>query len=255
MLPRAGWGTVLVPCAAVLWPAVAAAQAAAAEGVADRPLVLLVALAAMALLPFVLMMVTSFVKLAVVLSIVRSAIGTPNIPPTAVITGLAIILTVYVMAPVGAEIYAQAKPVVDQSKGKPFLSPSTVDLAVRAAEKAKEPIRRFLLKHSQEKDRTMLLEIARRMRPPAEQPQVRGEDFLVVVPAFVLSELKAAFQIGFILFVPFLVIDMVVSNILMALGMHMLSPTTVALPFKLLLFVLVDGWHLVTRGLVLGYGG
>lgn len=232
-----------------------AEPAAAAGSVADRPLVLLVALAAMALLPFVLMMVTSFVKVAVVLSIVRSALGTPSMPPTAVITGLAIILTVYVMAPVGAEVYREAKPVVEASRGKPLLSGATVDLAVQAADRAKEPIRNFLLRHSHEKDRAMLLEIARGFRPAGERAQVTERDFLVVVPAFVISELKEAFQIGFILFVPFLVVDMVVSNILLALGMHMLSPTTVALPFKLLLFVLVDGWHLITRGLVLGYGG
>lgn len=239
---------------AVFAPATAAAQTAG-EGVSDRPLVLLVALAALSLLPFVLMMITSFVKIAVVLSIVRSALGTPNMPPTAVITGLSIILTVYVMAPVGLEVYRQAQPVVEASRGKPLVSAATIDLALRAADKAKEPVRRFLEKHSHDKDRAMLLEIARRMRPAIEAESVAPNDFLVLVPAFVISELKEAFQIGFILFVPFLVLDMVVSNILLALGMHMLSPTTVALPFKLLLFVLVDGWYLITRGLVLGYGG
>jgi type III secretion protein R len=238
--------------AAALWPAVAAAQSTPSFG--DRPLVLLVALAAMALLPFLLMMVTSFVKIAVVLSIVRSALGTPNMPPTAVITGLAIILTVYVMVPVGIDVYQAAKPVVEGSKGRPLLSATTIDLALQAADRAKEPVRKFLRRHSHDKDRAMLLDIARRLRPAAEQAQVAENDFLVLVPAFVISELKEAFQIGFILFVPFLVIDMVISNILLALGMHMLSPTTVALPFKLLLFVLVDGWHLITRGLVLGYG-
>jgi len=249
MRARGGWGCALGAAGAVLAaPAIALAQAAP-EGI------LLVAPAALALLPFVLMMVTSFVKVAVVLSIVRSALGTPNMPPTAVITGLAVILTIYVMVPVGMEVYREAKPVVDASKGKSLLSGATVELAVRAADKAKEPIRKFLLLHSREEDRAMLLSIARRMRPAPEQAEVSGRDFLVVVPAFVISELREAFQIGFILFVPFLVIDMVVSNILLALGMHMLSPTTIALPFKLLLFVLVDGWHLITRGLVLGYGG
>jgi type III secretion protein R len=253
---RPKWVLALAPALFLLAaPAVAAAQAAAApQSFGDRPLVLLVALAALALVPFLLMMITSFVKIAVVLSIVRSALGTPNMPPTAVITGLAIILTVYVMVPVGVDVYQAAKPVVEASKGRTLFSGATVDLALQAADRAKEPIRQFLVKHSHEKDRAMLLDIARRMRPAAAQAQVSGTDFLVVVPAFVISELKEAFQIGFILFVPFLVIDMVISNILLALGMHMLSPTTVALPFKLLLFVLVDGWHLITRGLVLGYG-
>jgi type III secretion protein R len=250
-------GVLSVVCVAIgAWPGIAAAQAApSADGFADRPLVLLVALAALSLLPFLLMMITSFVKVAVVLSIVRSALGTPNMPPTAVITGLAIILTVYVMAPVGMEVYREAQPLVETSKGRPLLSAGTIDLALRAADRAKEPVRKFLERHSHEKERTMLLDIARRMRPAADAAALTGRDFIVLVPAFVLSELKEAFQIGFILFVPFLVIDMVVSNILLALGMHMLSPTTVALPFKLLLFVLVDGWYLITRGLVLGYGG
>lgn len=230
-----------------------AAFAQAADAASDRPLVLIVALAALSLLPFVLMMITSFVKVAVVLSIVRSALGTPNMPPTAVITGLAIILTVYVMSPVGMEVYREAQPIVDGARGKPLVSAATIDLALRAADKAKEPVRRFLEKHSHEKDRAMLLEIARRMRPAADAALVTPRDFLVLVPAFVISELKEAFQIGFILFVPFLVLDMVVSNILLALGMHMLSPTTISMPFKLLLFVLVDGWYLIAKGLVVGY--
>jgi len=161
---------------------------------------------------------------------------------------------VYVMAPVGAEVYREASPMVESSRGKPLMSAATIDLALKAADKAKEPVRRFLERHSHEKDRAMLLDLAKRMRPPKDAAEITNRDFLVLVPAFVLSELKEAFQIGFILFVPFLVLDMVVSNILLALGMHMLSPTTVALPFKLLLFVLVDGWYLITRGLVLGYG-
>lgn len=238
------------------WPSAAWAQAApAADSFADRPLILLVALAALSLLPFVLMMITSFVKVAVVLSLVRSALGTPNMPPTTVITGLAIILTVYVMAPVGMEVYREAAPLVDSSRGKPLMSSSTIDLALRAADRAKEPVRRFLEKHSHTRDRAMLFDLAKRMRPEKDAAALSDRDFLVLVPAFVISELKEAFQIGFIIFVPFLVIDMVISNILLALGMHMLSPTTVALPFKLLLFVLVDGWYLITRGLVLGYGG
>ena len=238
------------------WPGAAWAQAApVADSFADRPLILLVALAALSLLPFVLMMITSFVKVAVVLSLVRSALGTPNMPPTTVITGLAIILTVYVMAPVGMEVYREAAPLVDSSRGRPLMSSGTIDLALRAADRAKEPVRRFLEKHSHTRDRAMLFDLAKRMRPAKDAESVSDRDFLVLVPSFVISELKEAFQIGFIIFVPFLVIDMVISNILLALGMHMLSPTTVALPFKLLLFVLVDGWYLITRGLVLGYGG
>jgi type III secretion protein R len=120
-------------------------------------------------------------------------------------------------------------------------------------DRAKEPMRSFLLKHSTLKDRNMFFALARRMRPPQDKGQIGEKDFMVVIPSFVISELKQSFQIGFILFVPFIVIDMVVANILLALGMHMLSPTTISMPFKLLLFVLVDGWYLITKGLVISY--
>ena len=111
----------------------------------------------------------------------------------------------------------------------------------------------FLTKHSDEKNADMLYRVAYRMRDPTDREDLRKDDFVILTPSFVITELTEAFQIGFIIFIPFIVIDMVVSNILMALGMQMLSPTTISLPFKILLFVLVDGWYLITRGLVLGY--
>jgi len=122
-----------------------------------------------------------------------------------------------------------------------------------AADKAKEPLREFLLKHASPRDRSLFHAMALRMRTPAERTGLSDRDFLVLVPAFLASELRRAFEIGFLLFIPFLVVDMVTSNLLLALGMHMLSPTTVSLPFKLLLFVLADGWQLVLRGLVESY--
>ncbi len=224
-------------------------------GVANKPLVLMAALAAMAMIPFVLIMVTSFVKIAVVLSIVRQAIGTQQIPPTQVITGLAIILTVYIMMPVGLEIYHQSEDILNKGKGPGLakMADFTVDTVINVIREGQHPLRRFLIKHAHLKDRDMFFKIAWKMRKPRDRATLTDEDFAIIVPAFVISELKEAFQIGFILFVPFLVIDMVVSNILMALGMQMLSPTTISLPFKILLFVLVDGWYLITRGLVLGY--
>ena len=118
---------------------------------------------------------------------------------------------------------------------------------------ARDPMRKFLIRHSHLKDRAMFFSMAKRLRTPEDRQGVGPEDFSVIVPSFVISELKEAFQIGFIIFVPFLVIDMVVANILMALGMQMLSPTTISLPFKLLLFVIIDGWYLITKGLVIGY--
>jgi type III secretion protein R len=226
------------------------------ESITNRPFVLMTAIAILAMVPFVLIMVTSFVKIAVVLSIVRQAIGTQQIPPTQVITGMAIILTVYIMAPVGLQIWhGSQKHIVKSQKGnqKTYWTDWTVDRIVDLAKDAQHPLRQFLVQHAHAKDRDMFYRIAWRMRQPRDRETLTDADFSVIVPAFVTSELKEAFQIGFILFVPFLVIDMVVSNILMALGMQMLSPTTISLPFKILLFVLVDGWHLITKGLVLGY--
>lgn len=224
------------------------------DSIAARPLVLVGALAMMALLPFVIIMVTSFVKISVVMSIVRSALGTQQMPPTQVITGIAIIMTVYIMTPVGLEIYKEAQSLIEERQpGKSLLSAETVDLIFEAAGQARVPMRRFLSKHSHLKDRAMFYKMSKRLRRPEDRQDVGPEDFMVLVPAFVISELAEAFQIGFIIFVPFLVIDMVVANILMALGMQMLSPTTISLPFKLLLFVVIDGWYLITRGLIIGY--
>lgn len=222
------------------------------DGLTSRPLILIIALAALGLVPFVLMMVTSFVKISVVLSIVRSALGTQQIPPTQVITGLAIILTVYIMAPVGTAMYRAAETDFSQRGGN-MMSAETVEKMLKAGDKAKEPLREFLMKKVTLKDRALFYNLAKKMRPERDRDSVGEKDFMILVPAFVVSELKEAFQIGFILFVPFIVIDMVVANILLALGMHMLSPTTISMPFKLLLFVMVDGWYLIAKGLVIGY--
>ncbi len=224
---------------------------------ADRPIVMVALLAALSLLPFVLVMMTSFVKIAVVLSILRNAIGSPQVPPTMVVTGLAFVLSLFVMAPVGSQIYAEVRSRLDQGAGASLTSPQAADAAAhtiwQAASRAKEPVRAFLARHAHARERALFVDLARRMRPPAERDQVKDDDLTVLTPAFVTSELKEAFAIGFLLFLPFLVIDLLCANVLLSLGMHMLSPTTVSLPFKLLLFVLVDGWALLTRGLVLSY--
>jgi type III secretion protein R len=240
--------------AAMLAPGVVFAQQRAkidTDTIASRPLILLLALGALALIPFVLLMVTSFVKISVVLSIVRSAMGTQQIPPTQVITGLGIILTVYIMAPVGQEMYAASR--MEWLKQGALLTSETVGQLLEAADRSKEPLRAFLVKKVSLKDRSLFYNLAKKMRSEAEAKEIGETDFMVIVPAFVVSELKEAFQIGFLLFVPFIVIDMVVANILLALGMHMLSPTSISMPFKLLLFVLVDGWYLIAKGLVIGY--
>ena len=202
----------------------------------------------LALAPFVAVMVTSFTKIVVVLSLLRNALGVQQIPPNVVLNGLALILTVYVMYPVGVRMF-QAVPesVTDASDGV-----GSTDALLAAADAAKEPLRDFLLEHSSEREREFFRRTVARMVEDGEE--VPGEtDFIVIVPAFTIGELTAAFQIGFLIFLPFIVIDLVISNILMAMGMMMLSPTVVSLPFKLLLFVLIEGWAKLAHGLVLSY--
>lgn len=225
----------------------------AAEQAVSKPLLLIFILGALSILPFVVMMTTSFVKIAVVLALVRNALGAQQIPPNPIVTGLAMILTVYVMMPVGLDIYKTAGATINQGSNQPVLSTVTVNLLLEAIKQAKEPVRGFLLKHAHEKEKNLFASLAKKMRKPEDRESVTENDFEILVPSFVISELKEAFQIGFIIFLPFLVVDIVVTNILLSLGMFQISPITVALPFKLLLFVLVDGWHLIAKGLIMGY--
>jgi type III secretion protein R len=233
--------------------ALAAANVDHAAGLASRPVLVFVAVAALSLLPFVLLLMTSFVKIAVVLSILKSALGSAQIPPSSIITGLALILTIYVMAPTGERMLRAVEPELGRGVGADVLSGQGMEALVAAADKAKEPVRDFLLRHGSARDRGVFHALALRMRTGAERASISERDFLVLVPAFLVSELRRAFEIGFLIFLPFLVVDLVISNLLLALGMHMLAPTTVSLPFKLLLFVLADGWQLLLRGLVESY--
>ncbi|MBI4223719.1 MAG: type III secretion system export apparatus subunit SctR [Deltaproteobacteria bacterium] len=220
----------------------------------SRPLILLLVLAALALVPFVIMMATSFVKLAVVLALIRNALGTQQVPPNVVVTGLALILTVYIMAPVGIEVYEVAKTTINQGTNQPLLSQASVELLAKASKEGKEPVRDFLLRHAHASEQELFYNLAVEMRRSEEAKAAVGEkDFLNVIPAFVISELTEAFQIGFVIFLPFLIIDLVIANILLSLGMFQISPVTLSLPFKLLLFVMVDGWHLIVKGLIQGY--
>ncbi|ATB27858.1 type III secretion system export apparatus subunit SctR [Melittangium boletus] len=212
---------------------------------AGSPLSMMGLLALLSLLPFAVMMLTSFSKIAVVLSLARSAMGTQQAPPTIVLTGLAAVLTGHIMAPVMERMY-EAGQVVYQDIG-------SGERILDAAMKVSEPLRSFLVKHGSAEERERLVELARELRPPEDAERVNEDELFVVIPAFVLTELKEAFQIGFLVFLPFLVLDMVIANVLLALGMQSLSPSQVSLPFKILLFVAVDGWSLLARGLILGY--
>lgn len=209
------------------------------------PGVLIITMAALALMPFALIMTTSFVKVAVVLSIARNALGTQQIPPNQVITGLAIMLTVFIMTPVAIDCY-------DAAGGSLPDQQSSMRQIFDAAQRGKEPVRAFLMKHAQPKEVALFVELAGELDPKRAN-LLRNSDFQVLIPAFVISELKEAFLIGFFIFLPFLVVDIIVSNILLALGMHMLSPLAISLPFKLLVFIAADGWVLIVSGLVRGY--
>lgn len=214
-------------------------------GLTTSPLPMLALLAAMSLVPFAVVMLTSFSKIAVVLSIARTAMGTQQAPPTIVLTGLAAVLSGAIMAPVGERMYGEWQAAYAE------LGP-TGELATRAGEIG-APLREFLVKHGTDEERARFVEMARELRPESEATLVSATDLTVVVPAFVVAELKEAFVIGFLLFLPFLVLDMLIANVLLALGMQTLSPSQVSLPFKILLFVSVDGWSLLARGLILGY--
>jgi type III secretion protein R len=230
-------------------------ESAAGQGL-SQPVVLVVVLAALSLVPFLLVMITSFVKLSVVGSIIRSALGTQQIPPTQVVTGLAMILTVLIMKPVGEQVYDRVRETLDEGNTVEMVSRASVDKLTQAMDQGKEPVINFLDRHAHKKEKILFHRLAIQVRPRSDvegRRSVSQRDFFVIVPAFVVSELKEAFQIGFLIFVPFVVIDMVVSNILLAMGMMMLSPVTISLPIKLLLFVLVDGWSLITQGLVQTY--
>lgn len=200
---------------------------------------LLLLLTVLSLVPAILMMATSFVRVAIVLSFTRSAIGMPQVPPNQVILGLALFLTVVIMAPV----WTRANEVALQPYLAGELSPED---AFRLGER---PVREFMLRQTREKDLALFLGLAK--LPPPKTPD--DVPLYIVIPSFMISELQTAFQMGFLILLPFLVIDMVVSSTLMAMGMMMLPPTTIALPFKVLLFVLADGWYLVVRSVVASF--
>jgi type III secretion protein R len=202
----------------------------------------------LALAPFLAVMVTSFTKIIVVLSLLRSALGLQQTPPNVVLNGLAIILSFYVMHPVALKV-ADA---VSRS-GTPIAQVNDVNRLVALVDLGKEPVREFLTRYTTPKERAFFLRTARAALAPEQRDRIGENDFVVLVPAFTVSELTDAFKIGFLIFLPFLVIDMIVSNILMAMGMMMLAPTTISLPFKLLLLVLLDGWARLVHGLVLTY--
>ena len=196
-------------------------------------------------LPFVAVAVTAFAKITVVLLIVRNALGVQQTPPNMVIYGIALVLTVYIAAPMAAELQTVLM--------NPALNFETLDDWLVVFDEGVEPIRDFLLRHARADDRAFFLEATASVWGPELAQGVEDDALSVLVPAFLVSELTRAFEIGFLLYLPFLAIDLIVSAILMSLGMMMVSPIMIAIPFKLFLFVAVDGWSRLVQGLVLSY--
>lgn len=209
-------------------------------GVTERAIQLIALVTVLSLAPSILIMVTSFTRIVVVLSLLRTAIGVQQSPPNTVVISLALFLTAFVMAPVFQKAYETGiQPLMNE------------EIEVKQAfERATGPFQGFMLAHVREKDLGLFMDMSGSEAP--ENPE--DVSLRVLVPAFMISELKRAFEIGFLLFVPFIVIDMVVASVLMSMGMMMLPPVIISLPFKLVFFVLVDGWHLVAGSLVQSYG-
>jgi len=237
---------LLFPLLALIAPADALAQVAGLPAVTSTPapgggqtyslsLQTLLLMTSLSFLPAALMMMTSFTRIVIVLSLLRQAIGVQSAPPNQVITGLALFLTLFVMGPVFDKIYTDAwQP----------LSDNKITMS-QAMDKGVAPLKAFMMKQTRQADLALYVKLS-------NNPQLQGPEDVplrVLIPAFVTSELKTAFQISFAIFIPFLIIDMVVASVLMSMGMMMVSPSTVSLPFKIMLFVLVDGWSLLITSL------
>ena len=197
---------------------------------------LIILVTILSLAPSILVLMTSFTRIIIVLSLLRSAIGTPSAPPTQVLIGLSLLLTFFIMAPVYNQINEEAI--------QPYTN-NQIDQAT-AFTKAMEPIRQFMFKQTRTKDLELFISVSGEDRPET----LDDISTIVLMPAFVISELRTAFTMGFVLYIPFLVVDMVISSVLLAMGMMMLPPSLISLPFKLLLFVLTDGWYLLAQSLI-----
>ena len=209
------------------------------------PTTLILVLGGLAIMPFLIVMATSFAKLVIVFSLIRNALGIQQIPPNMALHGLALILTIYIMMPVITASY----DVIAQED----MDFSDQQAVAQTFETASQPYREFLLKNSSAKEREFFMETAYDLWGEEHTKNLAEDSLLILMPAFTVSELTTAFEIGFLIYLPFIVIDLIISNILLAMGMMMVSPMTISLPFKLLLFVFLDGWTYLIHGLVLSY--
>jgi flagellar biosynthetic protein FliP len=242
-------GAALLLCVTSLGLLIPAGPAAAQDvsinfgegaGLTERVIQLIALITVLSLAPSILVMMTSFTRIVVVLSLLRTALGTGTAPPNAVMVALALFLTAFIMGPAFQNAY--------DSGIRPLLNNEIS--TEQAFERSSQPFKTFMLKNVREKDLALFMDLSREQRPASpEEISLR-----ILIPAFMISELRRAFEIGFLLYLPFLIIDLVVASVLMSMGMMMLPPVTVSLPFKLIFFVLVDGWTLVAGSLIQSYG-
>jgi type III secretion protein R len=228
----------------------------AADGnVEGQPAIIvkMAALAILALLPFIIMLMTSFLKIVIVFSLLRNAIGVQQSPPNQALNGMALLMSIYVMFPTGVAMYDAAKTVVKNSPPQELFSSDSAFYVINVIDQAKDPLKDFLKRNTSTKTTRYFYQLAYRKFPENYRTQLTMDDFVILVPAYVTSQIKSAFEVGVLIYLPFFVIDLVTSNILLAMGMMMLSPLTIALPLKLLLIVMIDGWTLIVQGLVLSF--
>jgi len=230
-----------------------------------NPFLLIILFVGLSLLPFVAMIATSYLKIVVVMSLIRNALGIQSIPPNMVLNALAMILTFYIIAPVASESWgllqqemAARRQGTAVASSAPAAAPDAASggdwLETDAVARAAEPFRAWLSAHTSDRERAFFVHTAETLWAKNGEPAtVDPESYYILLPSFCVSELTKAFQIGFLVYLPFIAIDIIVSNILLAMGMMMVSPVTISLPFKLLLFVMVNGWTLLIQGLVRGY--
>jgi type III secretion protein R len=211
------------------------------------PLLLILSLGLIGIAPFIAVMVTSYAKLAVVFSLVRNALGLQQVPPNMVVNGLALVLSLYIMAPLAKQLTTAMEV--------PARSASAVksEALMTGLAATREPMRAFLDKHSAKREKEFFVRTSKSLWPPEQAALVSADDLLILAPAFTVTELTAAFKIGFLLYLGFVIIDLVVATVLAALGMMMFSPTVISTPLKLMLFVMADGWAKLVHGLVLTY--
>lgn len=210
-----------------------------------------VVISLLSMLPFIIMILTSFLKIVVVLSLLRTALGVQQAPPNQVINGVAFLLSLFIMYPTAVKMYQAAEGVIHQANvPESLLTPDTSTYVIAVAEAASGPMKDFLKKNSSARHQALFYRLVYRGLPEDYRATLKPDDFIVLVPSYITGQLKDAFEIGVLIYIPFFVIDLVTSNILLAMGMMMLSPVTISMPLKLFLLVMLDGWTILIEGLV-----